>query len=120
MITVLLQSCYNKNFVLSKRILTGFLDNGRKAEDRFELICECTSNEFSNNYWFSSIEELKTEKDKAWMILNEKVEKYELRMVDSPSVIRGDHHNTIQNDYFNSFDELTRKNKTVLLLLRKF
>ena len=75
LITVLLQSCYNKNLTLSKRILTGFLINGRKAEDRFELICECTSNEFSNAYWFSSIEELKTEKDKAWMILNEKVEK---------------------------------------------
>lgn len=121
LLSILLQPCYNKQLKLSTDILTGDTKKGRKIGDIFELVCNCKKSQYSEVYKFSSISELESEKDKARMVLNQKAVDGLFNMVDSPLIIRGEHHNKLQfNSDFTSFEGLSRANKSVLTLLRKF
>ena len=121
LLSILLHSCYNRTSDLSQCILTGRILKGRNIGDRFILTCKCLHNKFEKEYRFGSIEEFEKVEDRAYLKLNQTVLEQRFSFVPSPVIVRGDHHNKLQNNSdFTTFEGLSRTNKSVLLLLRKF
>lgn len=120
LLTILLQSCYNMQLDLSHSIVTGLIKKGRKVGEEFSLKCRC-SNCFNSNYRFVCVEEFETDQDRAYLKLNDLAKSNSILFVKTPDVVRSAHHNKLQNNSdFTSFEGLSRRNKAVLSLLRRF
>lgn len=119
LMNILLQSCYNKTIELSPIILTGNAEGGKKDGKGFSLICECGLNNYSEQYLFRGIEEFGTKQDNAYIELINLSNENIIQKVDSPDIERGKHHNKLQfNSDFDTYEGLSRKNKSVISILR--
>lgn len=120
LLSVLLHPCYNKQLDLSEYIITGHIDKGRKIGDKFTLLCKCEQS-FKATYIFESIEKIESAQDKAFLKLRKLERENAFSTVKSPTIIRSEHHNKLQNNSrYKTFEGLSRVNKVVLDLLRQF
>ena len=121
MLSVLMKPCYSREvLVIEKNIITGKKKKGLNTGTLLSVECKCDTNSFNREYIFSGIRELYSEKDCAFSELQEQVRKGICTFCEVPEVIRGDHHNHVQGKDFDRYDQLTRRNRNVLNLLRFF
>lgn len=120
LLTVLLQPCYKNDLKISECILTGNVSRGRKIGDEFTINCNCQK-EYKKYFRFGGIEEFESQQDRALNELRVLERKKEFSYIESPIVVRGKHHNMLQhNSDFTTFSGVSRINKSVLTILRKF
>ena len=98
LLSVLLQSCYNKKIVLSQSIITGVIHNGLSINDEFDLKCQCIQELFKRGFRFENIEKLESLEDKAFIELFRMVSNNEIEFILSPKILRGKHHNFLQKN----------------------
>lgn len=115
---MLLIPCYAHQ-ELSDKILVGQLEGGIVQGEQLEIECECEENRYKKKFLWTSPENLLTEKQHAKEALRKIIGKGELYR-ELPETKRGQHHNKIQKDDFDSYGELSAKNKRVLNYLRHF
>lgn len=121
LLSVLLQPCYNKKLIISDCIITGKKERGLLAGDSFLLKCQCSCTSTKVKYYFGLIEEIADEEDKAYLSLDHMISTGMVPFVLSPVIVRGDHHNKLQkNSDFTTYEGLSRVNKAVISVLRKF
>lgn len=115
---MLLTPCYSKQ-ELSDKILIGKLNDGIIQGEQLEIECSCGEKQYKKKFLWTSPEELLSERQHAKEGLRKLLRKDGL-YVESPETKKGQHHNKIQKDDFNSYSELCAKNKRVLNYLRYF
>ncbi len=120
LLSILISPCYMANFILEDKVLTGVKANGKSIGSKFYVRCNCKNKEFNRDYLFTSIDQFISAKDKAFYNLQEAAKNKIITFIENPQVTRGDHHNHLQAKDFNRFDQLSRKNRGVLNLLRFF
>ena len=114
--SMLLSNCYCTK-QLSENVLVGIKTTGLCQGDTINISCRCEKN-FTKEYRWIPPESLLSNKQKA----EQEIQKVNLGslFIKSPEVIRGDHHNRVQNEEFNCYEELKTKNKKVFNYLRYF
>lgn len=113
---MLLTSCYSEK-KLSDKIFVGKTDEGVIQGEQVEIQCNCETKQYIKVFsWISPYDYL-SEQQKAQEVLRKLIIEKDL-YVKSPEVKKGEHHNHIQNDDFDCYEELAAKNKRVLNYLR--
>lgn len=120
LLSILIMPCYKKDFIIEKKILTGNKNKGLSLGSKLRVKCNCADDSFNDIYVFSGIDELISLQDNIFYELQYAVKSKAITFIEKPQVIRGDHHNFVQTKDFSRFDQLTRKNREVLNLLRFF
>lgn len=114
---MLLTSCYASTNTCDK-ILVGKKYEGILEGEQTTICCSCDRKEYEKTYFWVSPDDYLTKQQKAIeqfrTIIKEKNKLY----VASPEVKRADHHNHVQNNDFNCYEQLTAKNKRVFNYLR--
>lgn len=118
---VLLSVCYDSCCSIEPLIITGVKEKGLRIDNDFRIKCNCAVKQYLCDYRLISIDELLSESDIAFMELSEMVVKSKLIFVESPTIVRGEHHNKLQKDSnFTTYAGFSRRNKTVIRYLRNF
>lgn len=113
---MLLTPCYSE-IELSDKVFVGKKDEGVIRGEQVEIECECETHHYIKVFsWISPFDYL-SEQQKAQEALRKLIIEKDL-YVKSPEVKKGQHHNHIQNDDFNCYEELATKNKRVINYLR--
>jgi hypothetical protein len=113
---MLLTPCYlNKNF--SDKVLVGETDEGVVQGEQVEITCSCESKHYKKVFSWISPWNYLPEKQKAKELLRKLVSNKKL-YIESPEIKKGQHHNHIQKNDFNCYEELAAKNKRVITYLR--
>lgn len=121
LLSVLLIPCYDKSLDLSKEIVSGKIPNGIGMGKAFTLLCKCSVKSFEKEYRIEGIETFATDRDKAFIELENMATSNLIRFIESPKIERGNHHNKLQsNSDFDTYEGLSRVNKRVISLLRYF
>lgn len=113
---MLLMPCYSET-MLSEKILVGESENGVSQGENVEIECSCQSQHYNKIFSWVSPRGYLSEKQKALSDFRELVKDKNL-FIESPEVKKGKHHNHVQNEDFDCYEELTAKNKRVLTYLR--
>lgn len=114
---MLLTPCYSTNDIYNK-ILVGNKTNGLTQGEEVTISCNCENEEYERVYIMVSPDDFLTEQQKAVEKLRAIIAEKEELFVLSPQIKKGDHHNHIQSGDFNSYKELSAKNKRVFNSLR--
>lgn len=113
---MLLTPCYSEE-KLSDKVLVGKTDEGIIQGERVKVECKCENYHYIKEFlWISPCDYL-SEQQKAKEDLRKLTIGKDL-YVKSPEVKKGKHHNHIQKDDFNCYEELAAKNKRVFNYLR--
>lgn len=114
---MLLTPCYsNRN--LSDKILVGEADEGIVQGEQVEITCSCENMRYKKIFSWVSPWNYLSEQQKAKALLRKLVSN-KMLYVESPEVKKGQHHNHIQKNDFNCYEELAAKNKRVITYLRR-
>lgn len=114
---MLLTPCYvNRN--LSNKVLVGEKNEGVIQGEQVEIICCCGSKNYKQVFSWVSPWNYLSERQKAKELLRKLVSNKNL-YVESPEVKKGQHHNHIQKNDFNCYEDLAAKNKRVITYLRR-
>lgn len=117
---IMLIPCYCKEREIADRILTCKYSQAISIDTILTLRCKCESKEFEKKYKFIDINAVESVEDRMFRKISDYVIAHSNLMCESPETIRGDHHNKIQNGEIDSYEDIARKNKRVLAMLRKF
>lgn len=121
LLCTLLIPCYSKTTMIDERILTGYKVGGKDIGYNFVLTCNCTNENYCKRCEFVDVDEFISDKDKAIEEFKKMKKEGNIKCIDTIPAIKGDHHNKIQADgkKFKNLNDLSAKNKSVLLLLGK-
>ena len=121
LLCTLLIPCYSKTTTVDERILTGYKTDGKSMGYNFEITCSCVSDQYCKKCRFVDIDEFISDKDKAIEEFRNMKKSGNIKYTDNIPAVIGDHHNHIQADRkkFKYLNELSTKNKSVLVLLKK-
>ena len=121
LLSILLQQCYNSGMVLSNTIVKGEIRRGLEISDEFRLNCQCYCQKYDGKYCIDIIDKFASDVDKAYIKLDQIIMENGITCVSNPEIVRGKHHNFLQaNSNFSTYDGLSRVNKAVISLLRRF
>lgn len=114
--SMLLTPCYSEH-VISEKILVGNKKYGMQRGEHVSITCNCEGGEYNKLCLWAHPDDFLNEQQKALEKLRKCIAAGNLYN-KSPEVKKGDHHNHIQNDDFNCYEELSARNKRVLNYLR--
>lgn len=114
---MLLTPCYSET-ELSDKVFVGKTEEGVVQGEQVEIKCECEAHHYIKVFSWVSPYDYLSEQQKAIEDLR-KIIKKDL-YVKSPEVKKGQHHNHIQKEDFDTYEELATKNKRVFNYLRHF
>lgn len=120
MFSIAVSSCYSKITELEPYILVGNIKEGKKDGDSVLVKCLCNEYDFKRTYYWKSPSYFEDKKDIALKKLNQIFSNGEDLLVEVPDLKRADHHCPLQNEPIKKYQDLSRKNKSVLSLLRYF
>lgn len=115
--SMLLTSCY-ASYNISNKILVGEKTEGIPEGEQTTIYCSCEHRGYEKTYIWTSPDDYLTEQQKAIEHFRAIIKGNNKLFVASPEVKRADHHNHVQNTEFNSYEQLTAKNKRVFNYLR--
>lgn len=116
--SMLLSNCYCKNQI-SDKVLVGKKKTGICEGETINISCNCEMS-FAKTYYWISPDSILNDKQRAEQEIRKIIHNSECLYVESPEVKRSEHHNKIQNEDFDHYEELKAKNKKVLNYLRYF
>ena len=122
LLSILVIPCYSKDTKIDERILTGKKSIGKKIGDFFSLKCNCEVSQYNIICRFVGVDEFITDKEQVIEDIKKMKKNGDIITTENVIATIGDHHNHVQADAkkFSSLQELSARNKRVLLLLREF
>lgn len=123
LLSVILKTCYNKDFKLDPYILIGNINGKMKEGCSVEIECKCEQVKlFHKKFEWCDPCKFEDDEDKAFDHLKNAFRNGEIKFQEDPQVKRADHHNPIQKDDKNieQYSDLSIKNRRVISLLRHF
>ena len=112
---MLLTPCYSE-IELSDKVFVGKTEEGVIQGEQVKVECECEAHHYIKVFSWVSPYDYLSEQQKAQEALRKIIKKN--LYVKSPQVKKGQHHNHIQKDDFDCYEELATKNKRVFNYLR--